>query len=354
GPMRIRPVAVTAVVLILAGCTGGRGGAPAPGALADDDLPRGERLRHLLGVLAADSLEGRRTGTAGSAAAAHFIASELERYGVEPGGDDGYMQEVVLVRTETTGGRTRTGLLPAEADPDTVAEERLVRDRNVVGLIPGADPTLREEAVVLGAHFDHVGIGRPVDGDSIYNGADDDASGTVAVLEVARALARGEAPARTVIVLLTTAEEMGILGTRRFVEDPVVPLERIVADLQVEMIGRPDSLAGGSGRAWLTGYERSTMGDLLREAGSPIVADPRPEQNFFARSDNIVFAREGIPAHTVSSFNLHDDYHRPSDEIEHVDFEHMTAVVDAIEAMVRSLASGPRPRWHPGRRPGGP
>jgi Zn-dependent M28 family amino/carboxypeptidase len=174
----------------------------------------------------------------------------------------------------------------------------------------------------------------------------------VAVLEVARALA-ATPTGRSVIVLLTTAEEMGIVGTRRFTEEPPVPLESIVADLQVEMIGRPDSLAGGFGRAWLTGYERSTMGDLLRESGSPIVPDPRLDQNFFGRSDNIVFARLGIPAHTISSFNLHTDYHRPSDEVEHVDFDHMTAVIEATIEMVRALGSGERPEWHEGGRPTG-
>ncbi|NIP80145.1 MAG: M20/M25/M40 family metallo-hydrolase, partial [Gemmatimonadetes bacterium] len=186
----------------------------------------------------------------------------------------------------------------------------------------------------------------------IYNGADDDASGTVAVLEIARTLARGEPTRRTVIFLLSTGEEQGLLGTRWYIENPVVPLERTVADLQIEMIGRPDSLAGGFGRGWLTGYERTTMGEQLAEAGSPIVPDPRPEQNFFFRSDNIAFARLGIPAHTLSSFNLHDDYHRPSDEVDRIDFEHMAALVEAAVEAVRFLADGPRPDWVEGGREG--
>lgn len=351
----MRRTALLVPVLVLAACSppssqGGNNTA----ALPDDGVPRRERLERLLDVLAADSMQGRRTGTEGSRMASAFIASELQRYGVQPAGDDGFFQDVIFLRSETPQGRVRSGLLPEGADPDTIPSDQLMTDRNVVGRIPGADPALRDEVVVVGAHFDHLGIGRPVDGDSIYNGADDDGSGTVTVLEIARALARGEAPARTVLVLLTTAEEMGTLGTRWFMRDPVVPLDHIVAELEVEMIGRPDSLAGGPGRAWLTGYERSTMGDILREQGSPIVPDPRPDQHFFERSDNIVFAREGIPAHTVSSFNLHQDYHRPSDEVDKVDFDHMTAVVDATEAMVRALASGPRPEWHEGGRPEAP
>ena len=111
--------------------------------------------------------------------------------------------------------------------------------------------------------FDHIGIGPSVEGDSIYNGADDDASGVVTVLEIARSIATGPPPERTVVFLLTTAEESGLLGTRHYLNHPVVPLDRTVADLQVEMVGRPDSEAGGAGRAWLTGYERSTMGERL-------------------------------------------------------------------------------------------
>jgi hypothetical protein len=124
-----------------------------------------------------------------------------------------------------------------------------------------------------------------------------------------------------------------------------------VAELEIEMIGRPDSLAGGAGRAWLTGYERSTMGDMLKAAGSPIVPDPRPDQRFFERSDNIAFARRGIPAHTLSSFNLHQDYHTPADDVAKIDFAHMTAVIRAAVAAVRELAAGPAPQWKAGGRP---
>ena len=281
-------------------------------------------VREELTVLAADSMEGRGTATAGGARAARFIAAELARAGVAPAGDSGYFQRVP----------TRRGLAV-----------------NVIGLVRGIDPVRRDSAVVVAAHYDHLGIGRPVGGDSIYNGADDDASGVVTVLQVARALARSK-PGRTLIFLLTTGEEVGLLGTRRYLQAPVVPLDRTVAELEVEMIGRPDSLAGGAGRAWLTGYERSTMGDMLKAAGSPIVPDPRPEQHFFERSDNIAFARRGIPAHTLSSFNLHQDYHTPADDVTKVDFAHMTAVIRAAVAAVRELASGPAPAWKAGGRPG--
>ncbi|MDP2957391.1 MAG: M20/M25/M40 family metallo-hydrolase [Longimicrobiales bacterium] len=341
------------LLALLAAC------APAPDAsaepqapgLADDTLSRARRLELLLGTLADDSMMGRRTGTPGAAMAARFLASELERYGVRPAGEDGYFQPVPLARVER-GGRTRLALPSETLSFDTLPEGSvLVGEVNVVGIIPGTDSLLGQEAVILGAHFDHVGVGPAVEGDSIYNGADDDGSGTVAVLEIARELVRTP-PRRTVVVLLSTGEEGGILGSRWYLERPVHPLEGTVADLQIEMIARPDSLAGGSGRAWLTGYERTTMGDLLAAAGSPIVPDPRPDQRFFFRSDNIPFARMGIPAHTLSSFNLHADYHTPDDEVDRVDFAHMAAVVDAAVQAVRFLADGARPAWKAGGREG--
>lgn len=313
--------------------------------------PRLEDVRSALSVLSADSLMGRRTGSAGAAQAAAFIAAQLESFGIEPAGDSGYFQRVPMVMGVTRDGRRRVELLPSWSDLDTVPAERRLGDMNVVGLIRGRDSVLRDEAVVIGAHHDHIGVGRPVDGDSIYNGADDDASGVVAVLEIARSLARGNGPRRTVVFLFSTGEEMGLVGTRWYLRHPVVPLDRTVADLQVEMIGRPDSLAGGVGRAWLTGYDRSTMGDMLRDAGSRIVPDPRPEEGFFMRSDNFPFAVEGIPAHTLSSYNMHTDYHRPSDEVDLVDFEHMTKVIEAAIQAAELLANGEKPEWHPGGRP---
>ena len=305
-------------------------------------------VRAALSILAADSMNGRRTGSPGSAMAAAYIASQLESFGVQPAGDSGFFQRVPMVRA-TRRGRAGARLLPTVSDLDTVPGARRVVDVNVIGVIRGTDTG--GEAVVVGAHHDHVGLGGPVDGDSIYNGADDDASGVVAVLEIARALAAGSAPRRTVVLLFSTAEELGLLGTQWYLQHPAVPLERTVADLQVEMIGRPDSLAGGAGGAWFTGFERSTMGRMLRDAGVNIVSDPRPEMNFFLRSDNAPFAFRGIPAHTLSSFNMHQDYHRPSDEVERVDFSHMTTVIESAIRAVELLANGQKPTWLPGGRP---
>lgn len=333
---------------VLAACNTAQQAAP---VVDEAEIIVEANVRRLLTGLAHDSMEGRRTGTPGIARAARLIAEEMQAIGLQAAGDDGYLQSVPLAPATGRNGRPGFRVLMTQAARDSLAATDIIMDANVVGMIEGADPALRDEAVVVGAHYDHVGIGNPVDGDSIYNGADDDASGVVAMLEIARALKAGPAPRRTVVFVAFTGEEMGLLGTRYYLEHPTVPLDRTVAQFQIEMIGRPDSLAGGSGKAWLTGYERSTMGDLLRDNGIPIVPDPRPDQNFFSRSDNIAFARIGIPAHTLSSFNLHTDYHRPSDEADLVDYAHMTEVARAAARAVRHLADGERVKWHPGGQP---
>jgi hypothetical protein len=320
---------------------------PAAGADAN-------RVAALLAALAHDSLEGRDTGSRGIAMAARIIEGVMREIGLQPAGDSGYYQRVPVARQTVTlrDGATRRvmRLQPDFATRDTFPETDRVAAFNVVGVLRGSDPAARDSALVIGAHFDHVGMGRPVNGDSIYNGADDDASGVVAVLETARLLAR-QRLRRTVIFVLFTGEERGGFGSRWYLDHPVLPLERTVAQLQVEMIGRPDSLAGGPGKGWLTGFERSTMGPMLRDAGIPLVPDPRPTENFFMRSDNIAFAFRGIPAHTISSFNMHTDYHRPSDEARLVDVPHMTAVIGAIARAAELLATGPAPAWVPGGRP---
>jgi hypothetical protein len=346
----LRRVPAIVAALALAGCataaTPPAGAPPAAPAVREADV------RAQLTALAHDSMEGRFTGSPGMWRAARYIAAELRAAGVRPAGDDGFYQRMPLAVGRDQRGQRFARLLATWADTADLQPGVRGVGVNVVGIIPGSDPALREEAVLIDAHYDHLAMGSAGAGDTIHNGADDDASGVVAVLQIARAMAAGPPPRRTVIFLLTTGEEVGLAGTEWYIAHPVVPLERTSSNLEVEMIGRPDSLAGGAGQAWLTGYERSTMGDILAAAGLPIVADPRPAQNFFERSDNIAFARRGIPAHTLSSFNLHDDYHTVDDEVERIDFPHMTGVIRAALSAARLLADGPAPRWKPGGRPG--
>ncbi len=354
--LKLLPLAACLLLSVIA-C----GGNDAPG-LEDAHWTRAQRLESLLTTLAADSMEGRRTGTAGAHRAAEFLAAELERYGIEPAGDNGtYVQTVPMARiTEETasGPRERFTLeIDYESWEALPAESIITTESNIIGIIRGSDPELANQAIVLGAHYDHLGIGSPIlDSedvpDSIYNGADDNGSGTAAVLEIARELIQGRTPLRTIVFLLSTGEEFGLLGTRYYIANPVIPLHQTVADLQIEMIGRVDDAAGGLGKAWLTGYERTTLWDQLAASKSHIVPDPRPDEDFFFRSDNVAFAVLGIPAHTMSSFGLHPDYHQPSDELDLIDFEHMSAVVDAAVELVRILADGPITDWKEGGREG--
>jgi aminopeptidase YwaD len=221
---------------------------------------------------------------------------------------------------------------------------------NVMAELQGKDPALRHSSILLSAHLDHLGIGPPVDGDDIYNGADDDASGVAAVLELARVMAT--APRRrTVIFALFGSEETGSLGSTYFSDHPPVPLETIAADLEFEMIGRRDS-AVPNDDAWLTGWERSNLGPMLAAHGAKLVADPHPEQHFFSRSDNYVLAKRGVVAQTISSYGLHADYHQPSDDLAHIDLRHLDAVIGSLLQPMRWLGNSDfTPRWNMGGRP---
>ena len=222
---------------------------------------------------------------------------------------------------------------------------------NVVGRIEGSDPQLKQEAILLSAHLDHLGEGKPVNGDSIYNGADDDASGVAAVLELARALSSGPKPRRTVIFAFFGSEEQGGFGSTYFREHPPGPLAQVVANLQFEMIGRPDAKVPPR-TLWLTGYDRSDLGQQLAAHGARLVADPHPDQDFFQRSDNYVLAKEGVVAHTVSSYGLHTQYHQPDDEIKLIDFAHITDAITSMIEPVRWLANSEfKPAWKPGMKP---
>ena len=314
---------------------------PGPAPTAD--------ARWLMSVLAADSLEGRRAGSEGSRIAARMIAEQFELAGLEAAGDSGFFQRVPLRLDSRSSGPPRARSLPSWAAFDSLPPAGRVVESNVIGVLPGTDPDLREEYVLVTAHFDHIGIGRAVGGDSIYNGADDDASGVIGLIEIARDLSAAP-PGRTVVFAAMAGEELGLLGTRWYVDHPAVPLASTVAALNLEMIGRPDT-AIGPGRLWLTGYERTTMGPAFTDAGLDIDPDPRPGQSFYERSDNIAFARIGIPAHTLSSFGLHPDYHSPDDEVERIDFDHLETVIGVAMEAVQVLANGPGLEWSPGGRP---
>jgi hypothetical protein len=303
---------------------------------AQDRSSHDELLRHIqgeLGFLASDPLKGRGSGSPDELVAAMYLASELLQIGIQPAGDKGsYIQNVSTTLVSHGIGRQW-------------------HTRNVIGILPGRDEALKKQVILLSAHMDHLGLGKPVNGDDIYNGADDDASGCVAVLELARALAAKEPPKRTVLFVFFGSEETGGQGDQYFLEHPPVPLTDIVANLEFEMIGRPDP-AVKPDELWLTGYNRTNLGPELAKHGAKLVADPHPAEQFFQRSDNYALARKGIVAQTVSSFGLHNDYHQPSDDLAHIDFKHMEQAIESMLKPVEWLANSDfTPEWEKGKKP---
>ncbi len=223
---------------------------------------------------------------------------------------------------------------------------------NAVGKLKGSDGKQSAEAIVLSSHLDHIGVRENAPGpDKINNGADDDASGTVAVMELARVLASGKRPKRTVYFVCFGSEESGGHGSRYFADNLPFPQDKFVANLQFEMIGRPDAKVKPE-ELWLTGYERSNLGPELAKRGAKLVQDPHPTQNFFQRSDNYGFAVRGIVAHTVSSFGLHTDYHQVSDEVKTIDFVHMTRSINSMIGPIQWLVNSDfAPAWNEGKKP---
>lgn len=222
---------------------------------------------------------------------------------------------------------------------------------NVIGVLRGSDPRTANEAILLTAHLDHLGVNDSLQGDKIFNGADDNASGCVALLELARVLSSGKRPLRTIYFVGFGSEERGGYGSQQFIANPPRPLTQIVANLNFEMLGRPDPKVP-PGNLWLTGYERSNLGPELAKQGAPLVADPHPGQNFFQRSDNYNLALRGVVAQTVSSYGLHTDYHRPSDEVNKIDFPFMTRSLNALVKPIQWLANSKfRPAWREGQAP---
>ena len=293
--------------------------------------------------LASDELHGRGSATRDEHIAALWAASLFESFGLEPGGDKGtFLQKAPL--PDPLPERVKNRLSKFEDTPRT-------ETWNVVGILRGSDSKTQSEAILLTAHIDHLGIGPAVKGDSIYNGADDDASGTTAVIELARVLSQGKRPKRTIVFALFGSEELGGFGNRYFIEHPPVPLDHIVANLEFEMIGRHDP-AVPAGNFWLTGYERSNLGPQLARHGAHLVGDPHPDQHFFQRSDNYALAKRGVIAQTVSSFNLHKDYHQPSDKISRLDIPYMTTVMSSMVKPVRWLANTSwKPSWNANGKP---
>ena len=262
-----------------------------------------------------------------------------------------------LAALRSRGGETVRWDDARSVSVELEADVRILIDAgapNVVGILPGSDPELRDEYVVFSAHMDHVGVGEPdASGDSIYNGADDDASGTVTVVELAEAFASLETrPRRSLVFLTVSGEERGLWGSGWFVAHPPVPLEGMVADLNIDMVGR-----NWSDTIVAIGREHSDLGETLAyvnaqhpELGMTAIDDLWPAERFYMRSDHYRFARRGIPI--LFFFNgTHPDYHEPSDEVGKIDADKTARVGRLIFYLGLEVANRTaRPAWDPASR----
>ncbi len=217
---------------------------------------------------------------------------------------------------------------------------------NVVGMLPGKSKP--DEYVIFSGHYDHLGVGSPAEGvphkatDSIYNGANDDAAGTTAVLMLANYFKKLNNNERTIIFTTFVAEELGGFGSKYFSKQ-LVP-EKVMAMFNIEMIGTESKW--GRNSAYITGFEKTNMGEILQQnlKGSSFTfyADPYPEQQLFYRSDNATLARLGVPAHTISTSKMDNEpnYHTAGDEIGTLDMDNMAAIIKSIAVSSSSIISG--------------
>jgi len=233
----------------------------------------------------------------------------------------------------------------ADADPATftiTAEHEIAESKlaNVVGVLPGK--SRKDEYVVFSGHYDHLGVTKPVDGDSIYNGANDDAAGTTAVIMLARYFKALNNNERTIIFAAFTAEEVGGFGSQYFSRQ--LSPEKVMAMFNIEMIGTESKW--GTNSAYITGYDITDMGAILSKelegTGFAFYPDPYPQQQLFYRSDNATLARLGVPAHTISTskMDVEPHYHKLSDQVETLDMENMANVVKAIALSAKSIIAG--------------
>ena len=291
--------------------------------------PAAQRILSDVRYLASDALEGRLVGTPGNESAAVYIARELRSLGLRPGGDSGtFFQRWTIA--STTASRAAG-----------VADRRA---RNVVAVLPGADRRLRGQAVVVGAHFDHLGIGRygdpgPDTTATLHNGADDNASGTAAVLEMARLLTRGRPrPTRTVVFVLFDAEEEGSLGSAWYADHPAVPMDSTIAMVNLDMVGRMQNR-----RLLALGVLSATeWRPLLDSVNAPYQLDVRASGDGWGASDHASFFSHKRPVLHFFT-DVHTDYHRAGDDWDQINADGIADVASLTSDLVRRLAARPGP-----------
>lgn len=341
------------------------------------DRVSADSLRGHLSFIASDLLEGRNTPSRGLEIAAEYVAAQFRRAGLEPVGEAG--RESYFQTSEWTVGQVRGNIVDLAVDDgkqkmrahaDQLAamgvnveqqsdrangdsEKPVVKLRNIVGLLRGSDPVLKESYVIVSAHYDHIGVRPTGEGDRINNGANDDGSGTVSVIELASALASlKQRPKRSVVFIAWFGEEKGLQGSRYYARHPVFPLEKTVAMVNLEHLGRTDDTEGPRlNSATLTGFDFTDLGPIFRAAGEKTGVDVYKHEKhsdaFFSRSDNQALADAGIPAHTLCVAFIFPDYHKPGDHWEKIDYANLASVNRMIALALLTIADNPvAPKWN--------
>ena len=273
-----------------------------------------ELVKKHLYTLSSDEMEGRKAGTKGIEKAAQYIEKEFERIGLD------YFDEMTSFRQ--------------------TFEKNGLSLFNLIGFLEGKSK--KNEFIIISAHYDHLGIKINGEGDLIFNGANDNASGVTAVLSLAEYYTKDFVTERSLLFIAFTAEEMGLVGSNYF-GNQINP-EKIIAGINIEMIGKESPF--GPNTAWLTGFDRSNFGKIiqknLKETDYRVLPDPYTSFRLFFRSDNASLARLGVPAHTFSTspMDKDPDYHKVTDEVNTLDIFTVTETIKAIAIGIESIVDG--------------
>ena len=300
-------------------------------------------LERHLNVLASDSLEGRETGKKGQKMAADYIANHFREIGIPPYKKDTYYQKF----------KVKSGRHVCKCEDCDVGfvkqlfgKKRRIKGENVLGYIEGGD--LKNELIVITAHYDHLGKHDSL----VFNGADDDGSGTVAALEIAEAfiLAKkaGKGPRRSVLIMPVSGEEKGLLGSKYYTDNPIYPLENTVANLNIDMIGRLDDWHDTANYVYLIGADRLSqeLHDISEQVNKEYIGlnldykfnEEDDPNRYYYRSDHYNFAKNNIPV--IFYFNgVHEDYHKVSDTVEKIDFQKIETITRLVFLTAWELAN---------------
>ena len=276
--------------------------------------------KHLY-TLANDSMQGRKAGSPGIEKAAKYIELQFSEIGLKPFENSSFRQSFKHINSRS--------------------EKKEELDLfNIIGLLEGT--SLKEEFVIISAHYDHLGQIEGGKGDLVFNGANDNATGVAAMIMLAEYFKKAKINKRSILFVAFTAEEMGLIGSNYFGQ--TISAESIIAGVNIEMIGKESPF--GPKTAWLTGFDRSTFGKIIQKNLSSseykLYPDPYKDFRLFFRSDNASLARLGVPAHTFSTSPMDKDldYHQLSDEVETLDVKIITETIKAISVGIKSIVSG--------------